>query len=124
MQSSVEPTRNEALPDVEEVPRVERDIKARLGFIASTPRGKPRDRLRDITRGIAEIRIRPGRNSISVIRPGTGIALRRHSVAQFAIIYAYFEPDSAHPRGLVSIRAVRHRRVENVFAGVREPLPI
>jgi hypothetical protein len=37
------------------------------------------------------------------------------------VIYAYLPPSRKFPDGVVSIRAVRHRRVRNIFDGVREP---
>jgi hypothetical protein len=36
------------------------------------------------------------------------------------IVYAYFKPTTSRPNGLVSIRAIRHRRVRDVFLGVRD----
>jgi hypothetical protein len=67
-----------------------------------------------------EIRTTPMLRRVEVRRPRTGIALRCHFAAQFAIVYAFFEPDSAYPDGLVSIRAIRHQRIRNVFTGVQE----
>ena len=43
-------------------------------------------------------------------------------VSQFAFIYAYVWPSVEFPHGVVSIRAVRHVLVQNVFAGVKEPV--
>jgi predicted phage gp36 major capsid-like protein len=54
-------------------------------------------------------------------RPETGIELRRCISAQFAIVYAYLRPTERFDMGVVSIRAVRHSRVKDVFAGVNEP---
>jgi hypothetical protein len=59
--------------------------------------------------------------AVRVRRPRTGIELRSKRVSQFSIVYAYFEPNSSAPNGAVSIRAVRHSRVRDVFLGVREP---
>jgi hypothetical protein len=62
----------------------------------------------------------PERNPVEAVREKSGIRLRRQNVRQFAIIYSYFLPDDTRPGGEVSIRAVRHWRVRNVFLGVRE----
>jgi hypothetical protein len=110
-----------SLPYLDLMPRVPDDIDECLEFIARQPWGKAGDRRRDILRGIRETRFEPKRNAIKARRRDTGLELRRHNAAQFAIIYAYFEPDPEFPNGVVSIRSVRHRRVRNVFGGVREP---
>jgi hypothetical protein len=68
------------------------------------------------------IREAPEWRRIEIVRH-RGVGLRRRSVAQFVIIYAYFKPKKGLTRGLVSIRAIRHRRVKNVFFGVRSPPP-
>lgn len=103
------------------MPRVVRDIEGCVTFIAKQPWGKPEDRLDDILRGLDEVTEFPKLYPVRAFRPATGLSLRRHFIAQFVIIYAYIEPDKLFPNGLVSIRAVRHRRVRNVFLGVREP---
>jgi hypothetical protein len=111
------------LPDIDEMPRVATDIVRCIRFIAQQPWGKPAERRRDIARGFLEIRRGPELNEISARRPRIGLELRRHNAAQFAIIYAYVRPSSKYPNGAVSIRAVRHARVKNVFSGVKEPQP-
>lgn len=108
------------LPHLDLMPRVLDDIDDCLTFVACQPWGKPADRRRDIFRGIGDVRIRPKRRPVQARRPKTGVELRRYYVAQFAIVYAYFEPDVEFPAGVVSIRAIRHRRVRNVFSGVKE----
>ncbi|MDB6156552.1 MAG: hypothetical protein JWO04_258 [Gammaproteobacteria bacterium] len=40
---------------------------------------------------------------------------------KLVIVYAYLRPTVRFARGVVSIRAVRHSRVKDVFSGVREP---
>jgi hypothetical protein len=111
------------LPYLHVMPRVDADIDRCLEFVARQPRGKPDDRRFDIGRGIANVLARPEGNRVVAWRPLTGLELRRCNVAQFAIIYAYLRPTEGFPRGVVSIRAVRHSRVKDVFAGVREPEP-
>lgn len=113
----------EIIPDLAEMPRVDRDVTQCLKFIARHPWGKPLDRARDIYRGYARIQRGPLLNPIKVRRRSLGLELRRHNAAQFAIIYAYVKPNEEFPRGLVSIRAVRHARVRDVFSGVREQAP-
>ena len=109
------------LPYLHLMPRVKRDIKRCLRFIEQQPWGKPRERQIDIQRGIAQALRRPESNRVGAWRPLAGLELRRCNTAQFAIIYAYLSPTEQFPRGVVSIRAVRHSREKDVFAGVREP---
>ena len=65
--------------------------------------------------------MRPESNRVGSWRPETGIELRRCNAAQFVIVYAYLWPSTRYQRGVVSIRAVRHSRVKDVFLGVKEP---
>jgi hypothetical protein len=109
------------LPYLHVMPRVDRDIEECLDFVARQPWGKPYDRQLDIRRGIEKALERPEANRVGSWRPETGIELRRCNVAQFAIVYAYLRPTSRFATGVVSIRAVRHSRVKDVFAGVKEP---
>ncbi len=102
------------------MPRVHRDIDRCIRFIESFPRGKPADRRRDIHRGFETICALPELNPVEAYRPATGIELRRHNARQFAIIYAYLRPTDAYSSSVVSIRAVKHWRVRNIFLGVRE----
>ncbi len=108
------------LPNLHETPRVARDIEQLLTFISRQPWGDPIARKKDILRGIDQILMQPRRNRVCIRRGATGIELRRHNIAQFSIIYAYTAPNVEHPHGLVSIRAIRHRRVNDAFTGVRE----
>jgi hypothetical protein len=112
----------EKLPKLHFMPRVPHDVDELLEFIASKSWGIPHARLRDIKRGIDEVCDRPLRSKVHHVRSDGEVEFRRHDVRQFAIIYAYYEPGGTSPNGMVSIRAVRHRRVEDVFAGVKEPM--
>jgi len=103
------------------MPRVHRDIEDCLKFIEGYLWGKRQDRARDIRHAFRHIRERPLMNCVEARRRSAGVELRRCNVRQFAIIYAFFQPSARFPRGLVSIRAVRHWRVKNVFTGVKEP---
>jgi hypothetical protein len=109
------------LPYLHVMPRVDRDIEECLDFVARQRRGKPSDRQLDIRRGIEKALARPESNRVGLWRPETGIELRRCNAAQFVIVYAYLRPTVRYASGVVSIRAVRHCRVEDVFSGVKEP---
>jgi len=109
------------LPYLHVMPRVDRDIEDCLDFVARQPWGKPGDREVDFWLGIEGALLRPESNRVESRRPETGIELRRCSAAQFTIVYAYLRPRHRFQRGVVSIRAVRHSRVEDVFSGVKEP---
>jgi hypothetical protein len=104
------------------MPRVERDIRRCLGFVGRQPWGKPDDREFDIYRGMEMACAYPESNHPELRRTDTGIWLRRCNVAQFVIVYTYLSSRNPDLPGVVSIRAVRHRRVEDVFAGVKKPL--
>lgn len=73
--------------------------------------------------GIEKICRDPRSARVQARRPRTGVELRRYDAAQFAIIYALIEPNDLLSKSVVSIRAIRHRRVRDVFQGVREPPP-
>lgn len=102
--------------------RVQQDVADCLKFIKRQPGGKPRDRKLDIHRGIAYVHQRPTVRRVMTKSKQTGVPLRRHSAAQFVIVYAYSPPDAQRPDGIVSVRAIRHRRVRDVFRGVKEPM--
>jgi len=104
------------------MPRVDRDIEQCLSFIGRQPWGRPHDRKLDILRGIEGACADPKANRIEVWKSDTGIGLRRCKAAQFVIVYAYLSSSDPSLPGVVSIRAVRHSRVENVFSGVKEPI--
>jgi len=110
----------ESLPHLELMPRVGKDIADCLRFVAQQPWGKPRDRKLDIDHGIAKAWRNPTSAPVRSRVRLTGLEMRCIQVAQFVVVYAYFPPTDMLPRGTVSIRAVRHRRVGNVFSGVRE----
>jgi len=111
------------IPDLTAMARVSSDVKRCIDFVRRQPWGKPADREHDIDVAIEKIREFPRRCRVTVRRRWRGVELRRFGAAQFVIVYAYFRPSARFPEGLVSIRAVRHRRERNVFAGVREPDP-
>jgi hypothetical protein len=108
-------------PYLHVMPRVDRDIEQCLAFVGKQPWGKPEDRKVDIRRGIERALAHPESSHAEAWRDVPGIELRQCMVAQFVIVYAYLRPTVRFPRGIVSIRAVRHSRVRDVFAGVKEP---
>lgn len=77
------------------------------------------ERVREIMNAIRCLRENPKLHPIAAISR-IGLPLRRRNAGQFAIVYSYFEPSSAEPRGLVSVRAIRHGSEEDVFWGVEE----
>ena len=105
------------------MPRVDRDIDRCLDFVARQPWGKPDDRELDIRRGIEKLLENPEANHPEFWRRDTGIWLRRCKAAQFVLVYTYLPPTNPLQPGVVSIRAVRHSRVEDVFLGVKESTP-
>ena len=101
--------------------RARRDLRQCLDFIAAQPWGDVDGRERDIHAAMRVIRHEPEWRRVELTRKCSGAQLRRRSAAQFVIVYVYFKPKKRLPKGLVSIRAIRHRRVRNVFLGVRDP---
>jgi hypothetical protein len=110
----------ESLPHLELMPRVGRDIARCLYFVSLQPRGKPGDRVLDIERAIAKAWNYPRSAPVRSRVRSTGLEMRCVQIAQFVVVYAYLPPIDKLSQGIVSIRAVRHRRVRNVFSGVRE----
>jgi hypothetical protein len=111
----------ERMPQLDLMPWVSDGVEQCVEFIARQPWGKPDERRRDIRRGIAEALLAPKLNPVKLRRPSKGLELRCRKAAQFMVIYAYMPPSRKFPNGVVSIRAVRHRRVRNIFGGVKEP---
>ena len=109
------------MPQLDLRPRASNDFEQCVEFIAQQPWGKPEERKQDIRRGIAEVLLAPRANPVRARRPSKGIELRSRKAGQFLVIYAYLPPSREFPNGVVSIRAVRHQRVRNVFRGVKEP---
>jgi len=101
-------------------PRARRDIEKRTGFVARFPGGKPEERRREIYAAFNRICEFPERHPVEVRRRRSGLELRRHLVRQFAIVYAYLPAIEERPWGIVTVRAIQHRRVRDVFFGVRE----
>jgi hypothetical protein len=94
-----------------------------VGFVARFPGGKPEERRREIYAAFQRIREFPERHPVEVRRRRSGLELRRHPVGQFAIVYAYLPSVEERPWAIVTVRAIQHRRVRDVFLGVRENGP-
>ena len=86
MTNTFAPGSYDLIPALHQMRRVARDIEQILAFIARQPWGDPLARKRDIYRGIDQVVGQPRRNRVWIRRPAAGIELRRHNVAQFAII--------------------------------------
>ena len=108
-------------PYLHVTPRVDRDIDDCVAFVARQPWGNPNDRRLDIRRGIERALALPEANHAEVWRAPQGFWLRRCNAAQFVIVYAYLPSSDSSAPDVVSIRAVRHSRVKDVFSGVKEP---
>ena len=111
----------EGMPQLDLMPWVSDDVEKCVEFVARQPWGKPEERRQDIRRGITEALLAPKLNPVRLRRPSKGLEFRCRKAAQFIVIYAYLPPSRKFPDGVVSIRAVRHRRVRNIFGGVKEP---
>jgi hypothetical protein len=92
-------------PYLHVTPRIDQDIDDCVAFVARQPWGKPNDRTLDIRRGIERALALPEANHGEVWRSTPG----------------FWPPSGGSARGVVSIRAVRHSRVKDVFSGVKEP---
>jgi hypothetical protein len=108
------------MPFVHVMPRVSKDCRDCIAFVARQSWGDPAARRRDIERVCDDIVERPEAAPVHLRRPSVGLELRCRTAAQFVVIYAYVPPGPRFPNGCVSLRAIRHRRVRNVFSGVRE----
>ena len=108
------------MPFVHVMSRVGEDCRDCLEFIGRQPWGNPDARREDIGRAFDDIVDRPEAAPVRVRRPSVGLEFRWRRAAQFVVIYAYIPPGPRFPNGCVSLRAVRHRRVKNVFSGVRD----
>jgi hypothetical protein len=102
------------------MPRVNLDIENCLKFVSASPYGLAARRRSEIFSALEKIYSFPHARPVRHHRQDSGIELRSYYVAQFVIIYAYFKPSAVMEDGVVSIRAIRHRRVRDAFRGVRD----
>jgi plasmid stabilization system protein ParE len=97
-----------------------RDLDHCRQFLRHHSRSSTRRRTREFFDAIRRIAENPELSPVRTIDSDTGLHLRRCNVAQFVIVYVYFPPSAREPAGLVSLRAFRHGRTENVLWRVRE----
>jgi plasmid stabilization system protein ParE len=100
--------------------RVNRDITRCRQFLRRTTAGRPIDRIHEVLRSVRWLRENPCINPVRRINARNGLPFRRHNVGQFVIVYVYFSPTPQLPDGMISIRAIRHAREEDVFWGVKD----
>jgi hypothetical protein len=74
----------------------------------------------DIRRGVEKVLAYPAGVPREKYLPRTKLWLRQRSAAQFVIVYAILPSERPKSPGVVSIRAVRHRREADVFKGVKQ----
>ena len=108
------------MPFVHVMSRVGEDLRDCLEFVARQAWGNPGARKRDLVKARDGIIEWPQAAPVRMRRPSVGLELRCRMAAQFVVIYAYIPPGPRFPNGCVSLRAIRHRRVKNVFSGVRD----
>ena len=108
------------LPQLSLMPRAREDLRRCLEFMAGYRWGRPDDRERDIADGTRRILLNPEGSPARSRRRKLGLKLRRCNAAQFVILYVYVHLSALFPRGMVSVRAIRHGSERNVFWGVRE----
>jgi len=102
------------------MPRVRKDLKKGLAYVGRQPWGKPDKRELDIANGMVKVCTYPEDNRAELRLPESGLWVRHCRVSQFVIVYAYLPSREPSLPDVVSIHAVRHVRVANVFDGVRE----
>ena len=107
-------------PELSYSPRVRADLRRCRQFLRRQASGRVSKRIRELMKGVRRVRASPLLYPIRAIHPDTGAELRRHNVAQFALMYAYFKPTPALPYGEVSIRAIAHASEADVWLEVRE----
>ena len=105
--------------DLQWMPRVYGDIKRCRQFLRRKAAGRAIDRIHEVICSVRGLRENPCMNPVRKTDPRNGLQFRRHNVDQFVVIYVYFRPSAEAPNGLISIRAIRHAREEDVFWGVK-----
>ena len=108
-----------SLPKIAFKPRVQSDVRRLLKFIGRQPWGKAEERKQELKAAYERIRCAPLARPVHRWVSYTRVGLRCYYASRFAIVYAWFGKTEKHPRGLVSIRAVRHHRERDVFFGVK-----
>jgi plasmid stabilization system protein ParE len=107
-------------PRLEFTEAAERDIeRCVLSHFLNNGR-RPHKRRTQIRREARRIANDPGLYPVEWAHPISLVAFRRKNVDPFVIVYAYFEPSTSMPNGLVSIRAIRHGAQQDIRWGVEE----
>ena len=109
-----------SLPKIDLQPRVLEDVERLLAFVGQQPWGDPESRRREISAAFQKIRHSPLSRPVRKRVRGTNIEIRCYHCNQFVVAYAYLCPSPLFPSGLVTIRAVGHRRQRDVLFRVRE----
>src|SRR5262245_62922603 len=91
------------------------DIERCRLFLERMGARQPGRRIRAIFKGAWALRESPKLYPIEDVHAVSGLEFRRKNVDQFVIIYAYLEPTSSEPSGVVSIRRVRHAAEQDVM---------
>jgi plasmid stabilization system protein ParE len=97
-----------------------RDIDRCRLFLERKGVSHPERHIRAIYAAARMLRDSPKLYPVEEIHAVSGLEFRRKNVGQFALLYAFLDPSPLHPRGLVSIRRVRHGAEEDVMLRVEE----
>ena len=99
--------------------RARSDVRQCRHFLRRRDERQPLHRVREVVNALrfiqANRRLHPV-EATSLI----GLSRRRRKAGQFVLVYAFIEPSPDEPGGIVSVRAIRHQRAEDVFLGVSE----
>lgn len=97
-----------------------RDIERCRLFLERKGVSRPARRIREIHAAASALRDMPKLYPIEEIHAVTGLEFRRKNVGLFTLIYAYLEPAPSRPKGVISIRRVRHGAEQDVMLRVEE----
>jgi len=100
--------------------QAKREIESCRLFLYRRLNSRPERRIREIYQAARLLPDSPKLYPVVAVHPTKGLEFRRKIVGQFTLVYAYLEPNSALPRGMVSVRAVRHGASEDVLLRVEE----
>jgi plasmid stabilization system protein ParE len=83
------------LPRIKYTKEARRDFDQCRHFLRRHSPATAQRRIREIIRAIRRIRENPEMRPVRQVSTETGLPLRRCNVAQFVIVYVYFQPSSA-----------------------------
>jgi plasmid stabilization system protein ParE len=107
-------------PKVEYTDVARREFRRCRQFLRRRSPNTVTRRIRELMNGVRTVRDFPKLNRVRHVDPTTGFQFRRYNVGQFVIAYVYFEPDESEPRGVVSLRGIRHATVHDALWEIRE----